>query len=98
MGINDGEKIWKRQLRRAEIILHGCASLHAATAKPPVRMEFPKFGVSRGSTDVTDFIEQCENFLSLRPLSDTKLLGTLNTVLKGPARSWWLAARSKIAN
>ncbi|XP_077053567.1 uncharacterized protein LOC143704722 [Siphateles boraxobius] len=70
----------------------------AAMAKPPIRMEFPQFGESRGSTDVTDFIEQCENFLTLRPLSDIELIGTLNAVLKGPARSWWLAARGNVAN
>ena len=70
----------------------------AVSAKPPIKMEFPQFGDSRSSADVTDFIEQCENFLTLRPLSDFELLGTLNAVLKGPARSWWLAARSKIGN
>ncbi|XDV22120.1 hypothetical protein PO909_027079 [Leuciscus waleckii] len=46
----------------------------AAIAKPPIRMEFPQFGESRESTDVTDFIEQCENFLTLRPLSDFELV------------------------
>ena len=79
----------------------GDASLQtqpAAAAKLPIRMEFPQFGESRSSSDVTDFIEQCENYLTLRPLNDTELIGTLNAVLKGPARSWWLAARSKIAN
>uniref|UniRef100_A0A672I2T7 Retrotransposon gag domain-containing protein n=1 Tax=Salarias fasciatus TaxID=181472 RepID=A0A672I2T7_SALFA len=63
---------------------------------PPIRMEFPKFGESRSSADIVDFIEQCENFLTLRPLCDAELMGTLNAVLKGPARSWWLATRSKI--
>jgi len=67
-------------------------------AKLPIRMEFPQFGESRDSADVTDFIEQCENFLTLRPLSDIELLGTLNAVLQGPAQSWWLAARSKVSN
>uniref|UniRef100_A0AAV2ITY3 Retrotransposon gag domain-containing protein n=1 Tax=Knipowitschia caucasica TaxID=637954 RepID=A0AAV2ITY3_KNICA len=75
-----------------------CPPVPAAAARPPIRMEFPQFGESRNSSDVTDFVEQCENFLTLRPLSDIELIGTLNTVLKGPARSWWLAARSKICN
>ncbi|TNN68277.1 hypothetical protein EYF80_021460 [Liparis tanakae] len=38
------------------------SSLPASMAKLPMRMEFPKFGESRGSADVTDFIERCENF------------------------------------
>ncbi|XP_076143536.1 uncharacterized protein LOC143125720 [Alosa pseudoharengus] len=44
------------------------------------------------------FIDQCENFFTLRPLSDVELIGTINSVLKGPAWSWWLAARDKITN
>ncbi|KAL6461592.1 hypothetical protein MHYP_G00297360 [Metynnis hypsauchen] len=65
---------------------------------PPIRMDFPKFGDSTSSSDVTNFIEQCENFLTLRPLSDLELLGTLNAVLQGPARSWWQATKGKIKN
>ena len=76
----------------------GLTSLPAAMSRLPIRMEFPQFGESRSSTDVTEFIEQCENFLTLRPLSDVELVGTLNAVLKGPARSWWSAARGKISN
>ncbi len=72
--------------------------LHTATPKPPIRMEFPQFGESRSSSAVTDFIEQCENFLTLCPLSDLEFTGTLNAVLKGPAWSWWIAARSRITN
>ncbi|KAL6485997.1 hypothetical protein MHYP_G00053890 [Metynnis hypsauchen] len=65
---------------------------------PPIRMDFPKFGDSTGSSDVTNFIEQCENFLTLWPLSDQELLGTLNAVLQGPAWSWWQATKGKIKN
>ncbi|KAL7842586.1 hypothetical protein SRHO_G00242750 [Serrasalmus rhombeus] len=65
---------------------------------PPIRMDFPKFGESTISSDVTNFIEQCENFLTLQPLSDQELLGTLDAVLQGPARSWWQAAKGKIKN
>ena len=72
--------------------------LHTVTPKPPIRMEFPRFGESRSSAEVTEFIEQCENFFTLRPLSGKELMGTLSSVLKGPARSWWMAARGKIAN
>lgn len=72
--------------------------LMQASAKLPIRLEFPQFGDSRDSADVTDFVEQCENILALQPWSDMELLGTLNAVLKGPARSWWLAMRSKVQN
>lgn len=72
--------------------------LQTARPKPPIRMDFPKFGESTGTKDVTDFVEQCENFLSLRPLSDLELMGTLGTVLKGPAHSWWRATKQKIKN
>ncbi|KAL6477524.1 hypothetical protein MHYP_G00133590 [Metynnis hypsauchen] len=65
---------------------------------PPIRMDFPKFGESTSSSDVTNFIEQCENFLTLRPVSDQELLGALNAVLQGPARSWWQATKGKIKN
>ncbi|KAL7848038.1 hypothetical protein AOLI_G00227560 [Acnodon oligacanthus] len=56
-------------------------------------MDFPKFGESMSSSDVTNFIEQYENFLTLRPLSDQELLGTLNAVFQDPARSWWQATK-----
>ena len=71
---------------------------HTATPKPPIRMEFPQFGESRSSVDVTEFIEQCENVITLRPPSGIEFTGTLNAVLKRPVRSWWQAARNKITN
>lgn len=37
--------------------------------------------------------------MSLISLSSARTFSlSLNAVLKGPARSWWLAARSKISN
>ncbi len=65
-------------------------------SKPPVRLDFPTFGDTRDSSDVLNFIEQCENFLDLRPLSNHELLGALSAVLKGPALSWWKAAKSHV--
>ena len=67
-------------------------------AKPPVRLDFPTFGESRDTPAVLSFIEQCENFLSLRPLSDAELIATLSTVLKQSAKSWWMAEKTKIHN
>lgn len=69
-----------------------------STPKPPINLEFPTFGQNRETCDVLDFIEKCENFLSLRPLTNVELLATINAVLTGPARSWWAAEKLKIRN
>lgn len=67
-------------------------------SKPPVRLDFPTFGESCNTPDVLAFVEQVENFLSLRPLTDAELLTTLSTVLKKSAKSWWMAEKVKIHN
>ncbi|RXN23822.1 Transposon Ty3-I Gag-Pol [Labeo rohita] len=69
-----------------------------AAPKPPINLEFPTFGQPRETCDVLEFIEKCENFLSLRPLTDVELLATINAVLTGAARSWWAAEKLKIHN
>lgn len=66
--------------------------------RPPIRLEFPSFGESCESTDVLNFIEQCANYLDIRPLPSVELVGTLSTVLKGPALSWWKAERNKVTD
>ena len=65
-------------------------------SKPPVRLEFPTFGATTETSDVLAFVEQCENFLELRPLSNRELLGALSSVFKGPANSWWQAAKGQV--
>lgn len=70
----------------------------ASYSKPPINLEFPRFGETRETSDVMEFVERCEHFLTLRHMSDTELVATLNAVLTGPARSWWLAERNKIHN
>ncbi len=67
-------------------------------ARPPIRLEFPSFGDSSETTEVLNFIEQCENFLEIRPLPSVELIGTLSTVLKGPALSWWKAEKAKVTD
>ncbi len=69
-----------------------------AVPKPPINLEFPTFGEHCETCDVLEFIEKCENFLSLRPLTDVELLATINAVLTGPARSWWVAEKLNILN
>lgn len=67
-------------------------------AQPPVHLEFPSFGDSCETAEVLNFIKQCENFLEIRPLPSVKLIGTLSTVLKGPAQSWWKAEKAKVTD
>ncbi|KAL0165892.1 hypothetical protein M9458_037736, partial [Cirrhinus mrigala] len=58
-------------------------------------LEFPSFSDSCKTADGLNFIEQCENFLEIRPLPSIELIRTLSTVLKGPALSWWKAEKAK---
>lgn len=64
-------------------------------ARPLIRLDLPSFGDSAETADVLNFIEQCENF-DIQPLPNAELMGTLSTVLGGPALSWWKAERTKV--
>ncbi|KAL0152248.1 hypothetical protein M9458_051971 [Cirrhinus mrigala] len=70
-------------------------SMSSFCTQPPIRLEFPTFGDSCETSDVLNFIERCENYLDVQPLPSGELIGTLSTVLKGPALSWWKAEKSK---
>ncbi len=76
--------------------LTGLAGASSCCANPPIKLEFPEFGVSKEIADVLHFLERCESYLEVRPLSWPELLGTLSTVLKGSALSWWRAAKCKV--
>lgn len=67
-------------------------------AQPPIQLEFSTFGDACEKTDMLTFIEQCENYLEIRPLPSAELVGTLSTVLRGPAVSWWKAEKRKITD
>jgi len=73
-------------------------SVSSFSGRPPIRLEFPTFGESSETSEVLNFIEQCENYLNIRPLPSVELVGTLSTVLKGPALSWWKAERNKVTD
>ena len=80
----------------APTILSASGSSATVFVKPPVKMDFPKFGERSEDADVINYIEKCENFLALRPLSDVELMATFCTVLGGSARSWWTVEKNKI--
>ncbi|RXN04493.1 Transposon Ty3-G Gag-Pol poly [Labeo rohita] len=80
---------------RSVTLLAGSSSF---CARPPIRLEFPTFGDSCETAEVLNFIEQCENFLEIRPLPSLELIGTLSTVLRGPAQSWWKAEKAKVTD
>ncbi|KAL0172920.1 hypothetical protein M9458_033231, partial [Cirrhinus mrigala] len=67
-------------------------------ARPPIRLEFPTFSDSCETAEALNFIEQCENFLEIRPLPSLELIGTPSTILKGPAQSWWKAEKAKVTD
>lgn len=66
--------------------------------KPPVKIEFPCFGDKECEADPISYTEKCEEFLAVRPLADAEILAALNSVLKGTAKDWWKAERSKVKN
>lgn len=103
------DKKWEAQLNKMKScsIRHSTPQTHSAfdqssvsnvARRLPVKVDFPRFKDSRDTSDVLNFIEKCENFLTLRPMTDGELTGTLGTVLEGPAHSWWMAERKKISN
>jgi len=65
---------------------------HVSQYRPPVRVEFPQFG-SDEENDPISFIEHCKDYLALRPLTESEILASLTSVLKGTAKDWWLAER-----
>jgi len=60
--------------------------------RPPVKPEFPQFD----SDDPFSFVERCEEYFAIRPLSDSEILASLTSVLKGTAKDWWLAEKRHV--
>lgn len=61
--------------------------------KSPIK---PTFGGRNDSPDPLQYLERCDGFLTLNPLTDEELIATLRNVLHGTARDWWDVGRHKI--
>lgn len=60
--------------------------LHSRTVSSPCkRVEFPHFG-SEAENDPVYYVERCEEYLAIRPLSDSEILAALTSVLKGTVK------------
>ncbi len=59
---------------------------------PPVKLDFPNFS-STQEDDPILFIERCEEYFAVRPLTDGEVLASLSAVLRGTAKDWWMAER-----
>lgn len=64
--------------------------------KSPVKLQFPTYGKVDDAPDPLQYLERCEDFLALNPLSNEELIATLRNVLHGTARDWWDVARHKV--
>ncbi|KAL6488250.1 hypothetical protein MHYP_G00019910 [Metynnis hypsauchen] len=52
-------------------------SLSTVPIKPPIKLEFPRYGGYVEEQDPLVFIEKCEEFLAVRPLGDLKVLAAV---------------------
>lgn len=66
------------------------------TGRSPIKLQFPTYGKLEDPPDPLQYLERCEDYLSLNPLTDEELMATLRNVLHGTARDWWDVARHKI--
>ncbi len=64
--------------------------------KRPIKLEFPFFGRMEDTVDPLLYLEKCNDYLALQPLTQEELFVTLRNVLHGTARDWWDVARLEI--
>lgn len=60
-----------------------------------LKIEFPNLSSSEDDYPVT-FIERCEEYLAIRPLSDYEIVASLICVLKNTAKDWWVAEKRNV--
>lgn len=76
--------------------VHNQTNQSAIQYNSPVKLDFPSFSNTL-EDDPVSFIEHCEEYLAVRPLSDDEILASLSAVLKGTAKDWWMAERRGVA-
>lgn len=76
--------------------VHNQTNQSAIQFNPPVKLDFPSFSNTL-EDDPVSFIERCEEYLDVRPLSDDDILASLSAVLKGTAKDWWMAEGRSVA-
>ncbi|XP_057205890.1 uncharacterized protein LOC130564036 [Triplophysa rosa] len=75
--------------------IHNQTNQSAIPYNPPVKLDFPSFS-NNLEDDPVSFIERCEEYLTVRPLTDDEILASLSAVLKGTAKDWWMAERRSV--
>ena len=79
--------------RTGDRLIDSVVGMHT---KPPVKIDFPRYGGLGEEMDPVAFIEKCEEFLAVRPLSDAEILAALTSVLTGTAKDWWMAEKGAV--
>lgn len=65
-------------------------------SKTPIKIQFPCFGRKDDDPDPLKYVERCNDYLALNPLTDEEIIATLHNVLNGTARDWWDVARESV--
>lgn len=68
---------------------------HSFPNKAAIKLEFPRFGSMEGE-DPIDYLEKCEEYLAVWPMSDSEILAPLPSVLTHTAKDWWVAVKGVI--
>lgn len=70
-------------------------SMSGSQFNPPVKLEFPKFS-NHSDEDPLAFIERCEEYFAVRPLTDEETIASLTAVLSHTAKDWWSAEKKRV--
>ncbi len=63
--------------------------------KTPFKLEFPRFE-SLEEEDPISYLEKCDEYLAVQPLSDAEILSMLPSVLTHTAKDWWIAEKKRV--
>ncbi len=63
--------------------------------KSPIKLDFPKFSSLDGEDPIA-YLEKCEEYLAIQPLSNAEILSMLPSVLTHTAKDWWIAEKARV--